>query len=169
MNYVIAAAILNDVRKNGKKSAFEEEKHKKACKRKCQLGRLPSLQHYKGSWLFRKCLKFGLNLKAARYYSICCKMTFRENVLQNRKCGTGKVPGNRWYTTVPGHLSAVCSHSHSSVAEGLGVRSNRTRLTPLTSAVMRCVICCSSSNGTFSTVALIASRVLTARSTTGHS
>ena len=24
MNYVIAAAILNDVRKNGKKSAFEE-------------------------------------------------------------------------------------------------------------------------------------------------
>ena len=40
MNYVIAAAILNDVRENGKKSAFEEEKQEKACKRKCQLGRL---------------------------------------------------------------------------------------------------------------------------------
>lgn len=36
----IAAVVLNDVRKNGKKSAFEEEKHEKICKRKCQLGRL---------------------------------------------------------------------------------------------------------------------------------
>ena len=32
MNYVIAAAILNDVRKNGKKSAFEEKEHEKACR-----------------------------------------------------------------------------------------------------------------------------------------
>ncbi|MGO5313826.1 hypothetical protein ACTQ1O_05360 [Bilifractor sp. LCP21S3_A7] len=36
----IAAVVLNDVRKNGKKSDFEEEKHEKTCKRKCQLGRL---------------------------------------------------------------------------------------------------------------------------------
>ena len=36
----ITALLLNDVRKNGKKSAFEEEKHEKTCKRKCQLGRL---------------------------------------------------------------------------------------------------------------------------------
>jgi hypothetical protein len=33
MNYVITAAISNGVRRNGKKSAFEEETHEKICKR----------------------------------------------------------------------------------------------------------------------------------------
>ncbi len=60
-------------------------------------------------------------------------------------------------------------HSHSIVPVGFGVRSNSTRLTPGTSAVMRAVMCWSRAKGTSSTVAVMASRVLTARIMTGHS
>ena len=58
-------------------------------------------------------------------------------------------------------------YSHSMVAQGLGVRSKRTRLTPFTSWVMRAVMCCKSEKGTSSTVAVIASVVFTARRMTG--
>ena len=60
-------------------------------------------------------------------------------------------------------------YSHSMVPVGLGVRSYSTRLTPLTSVTIRWVICCNSAKGTSSTVAVIASRVLTARKITGQS
>ena len=60
-------------------------------------------------------------------------------------------------------------YSHSMVPVGLGVRSNSTRFTPATSLVIRAVICCSRPKGTFSTVAVIASMVLTARMMTHHS
>ena len=67
-------------------------------------------------------------------------------------------------------VSGNCSdYSHSIVPVGLGVKSNSTRFMPLTSCVIRSVICCSSSKGTFSTVAVIASIVFTARMMAHHS
>ena len=59
-------------------------------------------------------------------------------------------------------------YSHSIVPQGLGVRSYSTLFTPSTSAVMRSVMCCRRANGISSTVAVIASLVLTARRITGH-
>ena len=48
----------------------------------------------KGSWLFRKRLIYGLYPKATRYYSICCKTLFPENVLQ-KCCKNGSVKYNK--------------------------------------------------------------------------
>ena len=55
------------------------------------------------------------------------------------------------------------------VAVGFGDMSKRTRFTPFTSEMILDVICCSSSKGSWGTVAVTASRVLTARMITGHS
>lgn len=64
--------------------------------------------------------------------------------------------------------SLYCGYySHSIVPDGLGVRSYKTLFTPGTSLVMRCVMCCKSAKGMSSTVAVIASVVLTARRITG--
>ena len=60
-------------------------------------------------------------------------------------------------------------HSHSIVEMGLGLSSYRTRQTPGTSLRMRSVIFLSSAQSSSGTVALVASTLLTARMTTGHS
>ena len=66
-------------------------------------------------------------------------------------------------------LRRLKRHSHSMVPLGFGVRSKRTRFTPFTSEVIRAVISCSRGKGTSSTVAVMASTVLTARRITGQS
>ena len=60
-------------------------------------------------------------------------------------------------------------HSNSIVPVGFGVKSYRTRFTPGTSWVMRWTRWHMRSNGMFSTVALMASVVFTARMMTDHS
>ena len=73
---------------------------------------------------------------------------------------------------VPAHPDLKCLaryHSYSIVALGLGVKSYKTRFTPLTSEVILETRCCISSNGIFSTSAVMASVVLTARMITHQS
>ena len=60
------------------------------------------------------------------------------------------------------------NYSHSIVPVGFGVKSYNTLLTFGTSVVILLVICCKSSKGMFSTVAVMASTVFTARIITGY-
>ena len=69
----------------------------------------------------------------------------------------------------PNQFKSNFYHSHSIVPVGFGVRSHRTRFTPLTSWVMRSTMWAMRPKSSSATSAVTASTVLTARITTGQS